>query len=74
MDSSTTTIGTSIVSTVVNAIKDFATGVSGTAVDVFNKVFVNSDGGLSNFAIWGLVIGALGIGFSLIRMFTRKAG
>lgn len=74
MGDSVTTIGTSIVSTVVNAIKDFATGVSGTVVDVFNKVFVNSDGGLSNLAIWGLVLGALGLGFGLIKMFTRKAG
>ena len=73
MNESVTTIGTSIISTVVDAISTFATSVAGTAVDVFNKVFVGTEGGLSNIAIWGLVMGAIGLGFALIKGFTRKA-
>ena len=67
-------MGESIVSTVVEAIKGVASGVASTVVDVFNAVCVNSEGGISNLAIWGLVIGSLGIGFGIVRMFTRKVG
>lgn len=67
-------MGESIVSTVVEAVKGIATGVAGTIVDVFNAVCINSEGGISNLAIWGLVVGSLGVGFGLVRLFTRKVG
>lgn len=69
-----TGIGSDIVKTVTGAISNLATNIAGTVVDVFNKVFVNADGGISNIAIWGLVVGAVGITFGIVRMFTRKAG
>ena len=69
-----TSIGSQIVSTVVETAKGLASGLSSTVVETFNAVFVNAEGGLSNLAIWGLVMGAVGLGYGLIRMFTRKAG
>ncbi len=74
MEGEVVSMGTSIVSTIVTAVKDFATGVAGTVVDVFNAVCVNSEGGLSNLAIWGLVLGAVGLGYAIIRKFTSKVG
>lgn len=70
----TTTLGGSIVDTVVNAVKGFATGISGTIVDVFNNVVVGPEGGISNLAIWGLVMGAIGLGAYFVKKFTAKAG
>ena len=67
-------MGAEIVSTIVTAVQSFATGVAGTVVDVFNAVFVGAEGGLSNLAIWGLVMGAVGLGYAFIRKFTCKAG
>lgn len=67
-------MGESIVTTVVDALKGFGSGFAETVVDVFTKVCVNAEGGLSNLAIWGLVIGTLGIGVGITRMFTRKIG
>ena len=74
MEGEVVSMGTSIVSTIVTAVKDFATGVAGTVVDVFNAVCVNPEGGLSNLATWGLVLGAVGLGYALIRKFTSKVG
>lgn len=67
-------MGSTIVTTFVDAIKGFATGVSETVIEVFNKIFVTTEGGLSNLAVWGLVMGAISLGFALVRIFTRKAG
>ena len=74
MENEVISLGGSIVKTVTDAIAGLATNIAGTVVDVFNKVFVNADGGISNIAIWGLVVGAVGISFGIVRMFTRKAG
>ena len=74
MEGEVVSMGTSIVSTIVTAVSDFATGVADTVVDVFNAVCVNPEGGLSNLAIWGLVLGAVGLGYALIRKFTSKVG
>ena len=74
MEGEVVSMGSSIVSTIVTAVKDFATGISSTVVDVFNAVCVNAEGGLSNLAIWGLVLGAVGLGYALIRKFTSKVG
>ena len=74
MENEAISLGGSIVKTVTDAITGLATNIAGTVVDVFNKVFVNADGGISNIAIWGLVVGAVGITFGIVRMFMRKAG
>ena len=65
-------MGAEIVSTCVEAVKSFATGIADTAVTVFDKVLVNSEGGLSNLAIWGLVLGAIALGTAIVRKFTAK--
>ena len=67
-------MGAEIVTTVTTAISNFATGVASTVVSVFDTVFTSSDGKLSNLAIWGLVMGAIGLGYALIRKFSNKAG
>ena len=74
MEGEVVSMGTSIVSTITGAITEFATGVAGTVVEVFNAVCVNEAGGLSNLATWGLVFGAISIGYALIRKFTSKVG
>ena len=65
-------MGTEIVSTCVDAVKDFATGIADTAVTVFDKVLVNAEGGLSNLAIWGLVLGGIALATAIVRKFTSK--
>ena len=67
-------MGTEIISTVVDSIKGIASGLASTAVDTFNAIFVGAEGGLSNLAVWGLVMGSVGLGFALLRKFTSKAG
>ena len=67
-------MGAEIVSTFVEAVKGVAGGIAGTIVDTFNAVAVNSEGGLSNLAIWGLVLGAVGLGTFVVRKFTSKVG
>jgi hypothetical protein len=65
-------MGAEIVTTCVEAVKSFATGIADTAVTVFDKVLVNTEGGLSNLAIWGLVLGAIALGTAIVRKFTAK--
>lgn len=67
-------MGSEIVSTFVEAVKGIASGIAGTFVDVFNAVAVNPEGGLSNLAVWGLVLGAVGLGTFCVRKFTSKVG
>ncbi len=67
-------MGSEIVSTFVEAVKGIASGIAGTFVDVFNAVAVNPEGGLSNLAVWGLVLGAVGLGTFAVRKFTSKVG
>ena len=63
-----------IVSTFTTAVTDFATGIGTTVVDLFDKVFTNGEGGLSNLAIWGITFGAVSLVLGLVHTFTRKAG
>ena len=67
-------MGTEIVTTAVDALKGFASGVAETTVNVFEKVCMNAEGGLSNLAIWGIVMAVFGLGVGLTRVFTRKVG
>ena len=72
MEGEVVSMGTSIVSTITGAITEFATGVAGTVVEVFNAVCVNEAGGLSNLAIWGLVLGGIALATAIVRKFTAK--
>ena len=67
-------MGSEIVTTFVEAVKGIAGGFASTIVDTFNAVAVNSEGGLSNLAIWGLVLGAVGLGTFVVKKFTGKVG
>ena len=60
--------------TVVEAFKGLASGIASTTVTVFNSLFVNEQGGISNLAIWGLVAMGIAAGFGLVKLFTRKLG
>lgn len=63
-----------IVSTFVTAVGDFCAGLGTAVVDTFEAVCLNSEGGLSNLAIWGITFGAISLAVGVVRMFTRKAG
>lgn len=63
-----------IVSTFTSAVSDFAAGIGTTVVDLFDKVFITSDGNLTNLAIWGITFGAISLVLGLVHTFTRKAG
>ncbi len=67
-------MGTSIIETFTTALSSLGTGVAETVVNVFDKVFVGAEGGLSNLAIYGIVMGAVALGIGLVHKFTRKAG
>lgn len=74
MDSGSTSLGTNIVSTFVDAVTGIASGLSDAVVSVFNKLVVTENGALSNLAIWGLVFGGIALAIGVIRIFTRKIG
>lgn len=63
-----------IVETFTGAFTDMASGLGTGITKLFNDVFVTTEGGLSNIAIWGITFGAIGLCLGLVRMFTRKAG
>ena len=63
-----------IVQTFTTALSDFVSGFGSTVVDLFDTVFTNGEGGLSNLAIYGITFGAIGLVLGLVRAFTRKAG
>ena len=77
MNESTTTavtLGSSIVTTVVDAIKSFLTGVGNSIVDLFDGIVVAENGGLTNFAIWALVFLGVGLASGVIAAVLRKVG
>ena len=76
-DSTTTTavtLGSSIVTTVVDAIKSFLTGVGNSIVDLFDGIVVADNGGLTNFATWALVFLGVGLASGVIAAVLRKVG
>lgn len=66
-------MGSSIVTTFTEAFTGITSGIASGVVDTFNAVFMDGEG-LSNIAIWGIVMGAVALGIGLIRKFTSKAG
>lgn len=65
-------ISVTIITTIVNAIKSFFTGIADTLVTAFNSMFVNAEGGLTNIAIWGLAFLALGFASTIMWALFRK--
>lgn len=63
-----------IVSTIVQAFTSLVTGIAGGVVDAFNAIAVNSEGGLTDFAIWALVFAGVGMATAIIAAVTRKVG
>lgn len=64
----------SIVSTIVDAIKSFLSGVGNTIVDLFDGIVVDSTGALTNFATWALVFLGVGLASGVIAAVLRKVG
>ena len=71
---STTTLGSSIVTTVVDAIKSFLSGVGNSIVTLFDGIVVSANGGLTNFATWALVFLGVGLASGVIAAVLRKVG
>lgn len=69
-----TSVGSQIVSTFVESVSGVVTGVTGAVTEGFNNLIVNSNGQISNLAIWGLVFGGIGLVVGIVRRFTRKVG
>lgn len=67
-------LGGSIVTTVVNAIKSFLSGVGDTIVSLFDGIVVTDAGGLTNFATWALVFLGVGLASGVIAAVLRKVG
>lgn len=67
-------MGASIVTTVVDAIGAFLTGVGGNIVDVFDQIVVTESGQLTNFAVWALVFLGVGLAGGVIGSILRKVG
>ena len=63
-----------IVSTFTTAFTEMCSGIGSGVVNLFNDVFLTTDGKLSNIAVWGITFGAIGLTLGLVRLFTRKAG
>lgn len=70
----TATLGGSIVTTVVDAIKSFLSGVGNSIVTLFDGIVVGSNGGLTNFATWALVFLGVGLASGVIAAVLRKVG
>lgn len=68
------TLGSSIVGTVVDAIKAFLTGIGNSIVDLFDGIVVAENGGLTNFATWALVFLGVGLASGVIAAVLRKVG
>lgn len=67
-------MGAEIITTFTEALSSLASGVASTVVTTFDAVMTNSEGGLSNLAIYGIVFLAVSLGIGLVRKFSAKAG
>lgn len=67
-------MGAEIVTTFTTSLSSLATGLASAIVSTFDTVVTNSEGKLSNLAIWGITFGAIGLGTFLVRKLSKKAG
>lgn len=63
-----------VVGAIVSTITTFLTGVGAAFVDFFDTTLLTSDGSLTTFATWCLVIIGLGFAMSVIGAVLRKIG
>ena len=63
--------GKSIVEVIVDTLKTFATGITGSISESFNALILTSDGKLSAFAIWGLSMFGLGLGWKIVKVVSN---
>ena len=59
---------------VVDTITGFAQGAADAVVTVFNSIFLNAEGGISNFALYSLFFLGFGIIAGLIGSVIKKVG
>lgn len=74
MDETVVSAGEQIVDTAVGSFTTAASGIADTVSTVFSKMFISPTGGISDLAIWGLVLLGIGAAFGLVKMFTNKLG
>ena len=69
-------MGTSIVTTIIDSLTSFVSGIGGAFVEAFNTLFMTSEGGtLNSLGITILVFGGMALGYGVIRYimgFFRK--
>lgn len=64
-----------IVSTVVTAMTEFATGTAGIIVSVFDKIFIGAgDAGITNFGTYALVFLGIATVTGIIGAVVAKVG
>ena len=63
-----------IVTTIVEAIAAFFTGVGSAIVDFFEGIVLTSEGGLTTFATWTLVFMGVSFACTFIWALLRKVG
>ena len=67
-------MGNSIVTTLIEALTSFVTGISGAFVTAFQNIFmVETDGaftGLSDLGVFLLVMAGVSLGYGIIRYVT----
>ena len=59
---------------IVDTITGFADGASNAVITVFENVFMDADGGISNFALYSLFFLGFGIIAGLIGSVIKKIG
>lgn len=64
----------SVVGAIVSTIKAFLTGVGAAFVDFFDATLLTSEGQLTTFATWCLVIIGLSFAITVIGAVLRKIG
>ena len=67
-------IGSQIVEIFTGTFEGLTAGLTGSLVKAFDALLINSEGGLTNLAIWGIVFGAMSLGIFLVKKLTRKVG
>lgn len=68
-------MGTSIITTIIDALGSFVTGIGGSFVEAFETLFTTEGGALNNLGITVLTFGGMALGYGVIRYimgFFRK--
>ena len=63
-----------IITSIVDAFTSFITGLGTGIVDFFRGLVLDENGGLTEFAAWGLAFLGLGLAVSIVYAILRKIG